>query len=113
MVKVIIKEPYKQARVEEIEYTPTALQGIVKGIYNILPFPSNEEDVDLITNDDAQLIDGFGKNIKIKDSFIAGVIVACGFGKDGMPKSLNDEQISRIMDYMNENSIEKKPEREM
>ena len=115
-IKVIVKEPYQEARVEEIEYNIGKLQETVRGILNYIPFPSLEEDVDLIINDDSRVFDTFDKNILApnhENGFIAGVIVACSFDKTGKAKNLSDGQIEKIKAFLEENHIEQKQVAEM
>ena len=110
MITVIVKEPSKQAQVREIEYSYRKLQELVKGITYIVPFP-NLIDVDLVTNDDEMVIERT-ENFTLPEykdvDRVFGIVVICGFDKTGNAKSLTQDQIEQITDYLNANAVTKK-----
>jgi len=111
-IKVIIKEPFKDPRIEEIEYNNATMQDIVKGSLYFLPFPTLTE-VDMVVNDDAEM-ENQDHNVRMphENDIAYGTIVACSFGTNNKAQTLSDEQINKIMKYLKENSIELKQQAE-
>lgn len=94
VIKVVIVEPHKPARVELIPNSLETLQEIVGGYIECV----REKDFDIIINEEGKLMD-LEPNFDLYNGldFIAGTAIFSGVDYDsGEFKSLTDEQIKFI-----------------
>lgn len=104
-ITAIVKNPYRQAEVVEIDNNLEELQKIVGGYIEAVYLP-NVRNVIGFVNDEGLLI-GLEPNIyrpEYKDAFV-GPIVFVGNGKNGDSVSLTDERIKKITNYLKANSV--------
>ena len=99
-IKALIKEPYKTAVVSEIVDDLKALQKIVGGYIEVVPFPT-VEGVDLIVNEEGkfQKLDG---NIFLPhyDDCVVGTCIIASYNEEGEFESLSEKQIKQVNDYI-------------
>lgn len=104
-ITAMVKHPYRQAEVVEIDNNLDELQQIVGGYIEAVNLP-NVRNVTGFVNDEGLLI-GLEPNIyrpEFKDAFV-GPIVFVGDGKNGDSVSLTDGQIKNITNYLKANSV--------
>lgn len=93
-MKILVVEPHKVPRVEEIPNTLEAMQEIVGGL--IEPVYLHDGDAVLVCNDEGKLI-GLEGNRRVDGQVIAGTFFVCGDdGEDFC--SLSDEQLEKYAD---------------
>lgn len=99
-IKVLIKEPYKTAVVSEIVDDLKALQKIVGGYIEVIPFPTIKG-VDLIVNEEGKIekLDG---NIFLPyyDDCVVGTCIIASYNEEGEFESLTEKQIKQVNDYI-------------
>ena len=85
-IRVLIVEPMKAPRVDEIPHTLSGMQAVVGGTIRAL-YPSRTDKVAFIHNDDGKLI-GLQPNRILRDEcgspydYIAGTFFVCGLGDE-------------------------------
>lgn len=99
-IKVIIKEPYKDAVIKEVIDDLKTIQSIIDGYLEVVPFPT-VKGVDLIVNEEGKLdkLDGNFFIPHYKDCIVGTCIIA-GYNDDGVFISLTDEQIEKVKAYI-------------
>lgn len=104
-ITAVVKRPYEKPETVEIENTLEALQDIVGGLITSADLP-NIYDVWGFCNDEGLLM-GLEPNIFRPEygDGIVGPIVFVGGGDDGESISLTPEQIKRVTQYLEENSV--------
>ena len=107
IIKVIVKEPFKDFEIKEIENTLTSLKQLVGGYIECVPFPK-VNGVDLIVNEEGKL-DRLDGNFVIPhyDDCIVGTAVIASYNNEGEFTSLSDEQIKKVSAYINTYKLEK------
>lgn len=105
-IKVIVKRPYKELEIVEIENNLTSLKEIVDGYIECVPFP-RIDGVDLIVNEEGKLkrLDGNFYLPHYNDCIVGNAIIA-SYNKDGEFTSLNDNQIKKVTEYINNYNLE-------
>lgn len=101
----VVKYPYEKPQTVALEKGLKPLQDIVGGLIVAADLP-DINDVYGFANDEGLLI-GLEPNIyrpEYKDA-IVGPIVFVGAGDDGGNISLTPEQVKRVTDYLNVNSV--------
>lgn len=93
-IKVLIVEPKKAPRIEEIENTLESLQYIVGGLVEYINL---EDDVDLICNEEGK-INNLEYNRAIIHDVICGPFIVAGHN-NGNTISLSEEHIKYYRDY--------------
>ena len=106
-LRVIIKEPYKEAKVGEIVDDLKDLQNIVGGYIEVLPFPTIKG-VDIIANEDGKIRKLAG-NIFLPqyEDCIVGTCIIAGYNNEGDFKSLTNKQLKQVSEYIKNFQIEK------
>lgn len=106
-IKVLVKEPYKEIEVREIQNNLKSLQAVVGGYIECVPFP-RVKDVDLIVNEEGKLarLDGNFFLPHYKDCVVGTAIIA-SYNKEGQFVSLTDEHIKKVKEYINSYKLEK------
>lgn len=106
-IRVIVKQPFKELEVKEIENTLTSLKEIVDGYIECVPFP-RVNGVDLIVNEEGKL-DRLDGNFYIPhyEDCIVGTAIITSYNKDGEFISLNDDQIKQVSEYINHYKLER------
>ena len=107
MIRVIMKKEGREPYVAEIENDFHAFQDYVGGLIDMDTFPGMENEVDIICND------GFMSNdsnpsvlLPEYDHIMGGNLIFAGYDpKDGSTISLTDEQIEKVMDYIQKNKV--------
>lgn len=106
-VKVLIKEPGKPAKVEEIGTDLKDYQTIVCGYIESLPFPGSDT-MDFIINDMGKM-DGSERNIAVPEygDVLFGTIIVIGVDPTScLWRSLTDEELKTAQKYLQEHNIE-------
>jgi hypothetical protein len=106
-IKVIIKEPYKEAVVSEIVDDLTTLRKIIGGYLEVVPFPT-VKGVDIILDEE-------GKIKKLAGNFfiphfkdcVVGTAIICSHTNDGEFASLSEKQIKQVNNYLKHFEIKK------
>lgn len=93
-IKVLIVEPKKEPRIEEIENTLESLQTVVGGL---VEYVNLEDDVDLICNEEGK-INHLEYNRAIIHDIICGTFIIAGYN-NGDTISLSEEHIKYYADY--------------
>ena len=96
-MKVIVKEPWKDPEVKEIDNTLKAMQEIVGGYIECLNdrIPTTA----LICCETGKLI-GMDPNIYYNGDLIVGTLIIVGTTKNGEFKSLNNNQVALFMSLL-------------
>lgn len=105
-IKVLIKEPYKEPEIKEIEDTLGNWQKLVGGYIQSVPSPFDDQ-VDIICNED-------GKYLALDGNFflpeyndcICGNVAIVSFNDDGEFASLSDKQIEKAKEYIKNFQLE-------
>ena len=100
-IKVIVKQPYMQPEILELEDTLENWQKQVGGYIQFLPSPFNDN-VQIICNEEGK-IKRLQGNFMVPEfnDYIVGTAVFCSFNKQGDLQSLTEEQIKQSMNYVN------------
>lgn len=104
MITVVIKEPYKEPYVKEIEQKLESYQEIVGGLIEVVGLP-HAPGVDIILNEEGKLenLDGNFWLPEYQDCACGTCIMAACRG--GEFTSLNEKQIKKAKDYTSYYSI--------
>lgn len=99
-IKVIVKEPYKDAVVKEIVDDLKTIQGIVGGYIEVVSFPT-VKGVDLLVNEEGKL-DKLAGNFFIPhyEDCVVGACMITGYNDEGEFISLTDKQIEKANAYI-------------
>ncbi len=100
-IKMLIKEPYKEPYVKEVEDTLENMQEIVGGLIDCVNFP-NIPNVDIFVNDEGKLdrLDGNFWLPEYQDC-VVGTCYMVGYDpKTGDSISLTDKQIEKCKKYI-------------
>src|SRR5574344_2604941 len=102
MLKVLIKEPYKEPYVKEIEDTLEAKQEIVGGSIECISMP-NVKNVDLYVNEEGKLYSMAGNFwLPEYEDCVAGTCFITGYDEDtGENVDIKDKDIEKCKDYVN------------
>ena len=105
-IKVIIKEPYKDAVVKEIVDDLKTIQGIVGGYIEVVSFPT-VKGVDLVVNEEGKL-DKLAGNFFIPhyEDCVVGACMITGYNDEGEFISLTEDQIKKVSNYINNYKLE-------
>lgn len=96
-IKVIVKEPGKDPEVREIDDSLEAMQEIVGGSIEMVPFPGLERDgVCIVLNEEGKL-DGLAPNVQYYQDIIVGSLFVMGSGDEGESASVPDRYINLII----------------
>ena len=100
-IKVIVKQPYMQPEILELEDTLENWQKQVGGYIQFLPSPFNDN-VQIICNEEGK-IKRLQGNFMVPEfnDYIVGTAVFCSFNKQGDLQSLTEEQIKQSINYVN------------
>ena len=100
-IKVIVKQPYMQPEILELEDTLENWQKQVGGYIQFLPSPFNDN-VQIICNEEGK-IKRLQGNFMVPEfnDYIVGTAVFCSFNKQGDLQSLTEEQIKQSKNYVN------------
>lgn len=107
-LRVIYKEPGKRCEIREIGTSLKDYQECVHGDIESIPFPG-KENVDIILNDIGKLI-GMERNVIVPEyeDILVGPIVVIGVDeRNCMWKSLPEEEIKDVENYLNHHMIPK------
>ena len=110
-IKVIYKEPGKKCEIKEIGTSLKDYQNEVKGNIESIPFPG-KDDVDIVLNDMGKL-NGMKPNIVIPEygDILMGPIFVVGVDeRNCMWKSIPDEKIEELVNYMEDHVLTKEKE---
>ena len=101
----VIKKPYQKPETVTIDKGLEPLQEIVGGCIDVVYLP-NIDDIHVFFNDEGLLI-GMEPNFYRPDfgDAIVGPAVFMASGEDGESESLSPEQVKRITDYLEANSV--------
>ncbi len=105
-ITAIVKQPFSDAYVTEIENSLESYQKLVNGWIECIEMP-NVENVDIILNEEGKLL-GLAPNVIVPEyrDCLMGTIVVVGLNlRRGTHVGLNNEQIPQAMDYLNKNSV--------
>lgn len=100
-IRVLIKEPYKEPYVKEIDYTLEAMQEIVGGYIECVGFP-NINGVDLYVNEEGKL-DRLEGNFWLPEyeDCVVGTCFMVGYNAhNGQNKDITDKQIEHCKEYI-------------
>jgi len=103
-IRAVVKEPSKEAQEKEIEVSLEKLQGLVKGLIEIVPFPG-KEGLDIVLNEEGKLIN-MEPNVYLPEysDMAVGPIVVIGFGDEqGEHRGLTEEEITKVKGYLEKN----------
>ena len=105
MIKVIVKEPYKDPEIKTVESSLKTWQEIVGGYIETIPFPGIKGAV-IILNEEGKL-DALDGNFWVPhyDDFIVGSVAIVGSGDDDF-ESLSDNQIKGILKHIEKFKLE-------
>jgi len=100
-IKVLIKEPYKEPIVKEIDNNLKSLQNIVGGYIECVPFPK-VKGIDLIVNEEGKL-DQLEGNFFLPhyQDCVVGTAIVASYNDDGEFTSLGESQIKKAKEYIN------------
>lgn len=107
-IKVVLKEENQPARVTEISNNLSCFQGFVGGLIDMTSVPGMEGKVDVICNDEF-LFNGSSPNVMMPecDHIMGGNLIFVGYNpEDGSSISLTDEQIEKVIDYIDKNQVQ-------
>jgi len=100
-VKILIKEPYKEPYIREIDNELDTLQEIVGGYIECVEHPK-AKGVDIYVNEEGKL-DGLAGNFWLPEyeDCVVGTCFMVGFDRrSGNMKSITDEQIKKCKNYI-------------
>lgn len=106
LVKVIVKQPGQEPELKEIGSSLADYQAEVKGYIESIPLPGKDS-IDIIINDLGKL-NGMKKNIVLPEygDILMGPVVFIGVNeKDGMWRSLTDNESNIVLNYIKNNQI--------
>lgn len=105
-IKVLVKYPYKEAKVVTIENTLKTKQEIVGGYIEIVSFPT-VEGVDLVVNEEGKL-DRLEGNFWLPhhQDCAVGPAIILAHDDEGDAIGLTDEQIKSVQNYIDTFKIE-------
>lgn len=92
-MKIVIKEPYKQPYVKDIEDKLEAYQEIVGGYIEVILFTDN---ILIVCNEEGKLM-GLEPNIYLRNDIIVGTIFFVGRREEDF-RGLTDNEIKIIFD---------------
>lgn len=107
-IRVILKEENKKPEVKEIDNQIGFIQKYVGGLIDMTSMPNMDGKVDIICNDNF-LNDGSKPNVMIPEynHVMGGNLIFCGYNPEtGDSISLTDEQIEKVMKYIDKNKVE-------
>lgn len=107
MIRVIMKEEGGDPYVAEIENDFHAFQDYVGGLIDMDTLPGLENEVDIIFNDD-YMSNYSNPSLMLPeyDNIMGGNLIFAGYDpEDGSTISLTDEQIDKVMDYVQKNKV--------
>ena len=105
-VKVLIKEPYKEPYVKEVDDTLKSFQDIVGGYIEYVPY-TIDTGITMFCNDSG-LIENLDGNLWLAgtDECIVGTCYFIGYNEEtGNNLSLTDEQINKVKGYIDKYQI--------
>lgn len=100
-IKILIKEPYKEPYVKEIEHTLENMQNIVGGLIECVQFP-NVKGVDIYVNEEGKL-DGLLGNFWLPEyeDCVVGTCFMVGYNpRNGENISITEKQIEQCKEYI-------------
>lgn len=106
MIKVIAKEPNREPKIKEIPNDYRCLVEFCKGLIDMGVLP-NDDRVNYIVND-SSLVNGMEPNIVLPEygELIAGPVLFAGLDPEsGNTISLTDQQVGRILKYIEKNQV--------
>ena len=107
LIKVLVKEPFKEIEVKEINNNLKSLQEVVVGYIECVPFPRLEE-VDLVVIEEVKMARMEGNFLLPNyDDCIVGTAIVVSYNKEGEFVSLSEQQIKKAKDYINNFKLEK------
>lgn len=100
IITAVVKEPGKQARVQDISNTLRGYQKLVGGYIESIPMPGMEDEIDIIMNDDGKALH-LPDNIEISEyrTTFVGTLVAVGVAPDLTWRSLTDDEVSYAIHF--------------
>lgn len=105
-IKVLLKEPYKEAEVKEIEDKLANWQKLVGGYIQCLPAPFDDT-MDIVCNEEGKLMHLDGNFFLPEyDDFMCGSVAFVSFTKDGEFSGLNEKQIEKAKEYVKDFQLE-------
>lgn len=109
MYKIIKKEPFKRATIEEVEKIDLEyLQGQVDGIIQIVPLDLTNSTVDIVLNEEGKLIGLEGNILYSETDIIVGTVVICSSDDEGKSVGLTDEEIEETLKVLDKRDFAKR-----
>jgi len=106
-VRVVVKEPNKQAEERLIDNTLRGYQKAVDGWIESVCLPQHEDNIDIVMNDEGKLLN-METNVYVDEykDFFVGTLVAVGVNKNDLTwRSLTDEEIKCAIKWFDEHDI--------
>lgn len=105
-IRVVIKEPNKEPEVREIINSYRNISDICGGLIDFTYLPTDES-VDVILND-SSLMNGMEPNLvvpKVEGVWAGPLIFASNNPETGETASLSDEQVKKVLKYIERNQV--------
>ncbi len=99
-IKVLVKEPYKEPEIKEIEDTLKNWQKLVEGYIQCVPAPF-DDDIQIVCNEEGKIKSMDGNFFLPEyDDVICGTVGFVTFNKDGEFASITDKQMEKAKNYI-------------
>lgn len=94
-MKIVVKEPYKDPYIKEVNGTLEEYQSIVGGYIEVVLF---KDDILLVCNEEGKLIE-LEPNLYLRGDIIVGTVFFIGRDEENF-RGLTDEEIQEIMNLI-------------